>query len=402
MTATANSVNYRVNNFDFIRLCAATFVIVSHAFRLNGVPYDPYYSWTLHGTLSEIGVNTFFTVSGLLVTRSWDGDPNAFRFAMRRILRIVPGLAVVTLLCAFVMGPLVTTLPREDYFASPLIEGYLRNVAIYPIQYILPGVFANLPVPGVVNGSMWTLAVEATMYIGIAVLGTLGFLRWRFFPVVMFFGFIAIRVTLLKNHPGPFFWMWMDVHTIFDCGAYFFAGATLYKFDTVIPRLPSLLFALLLLFVVCMGTPAVPIVTYFVLPYLIFCIAFEENKAMHKLSELGDFSYGVYIYAFPVQQLVILAFGTAMGAVLSMTLTALLTFPLAALSWFLVERPVLRLKPRAPRKIAAPQTPVLDPVPSMPPLAAMTVSEASVAPLRAASPDEIGVPQTTAAAGATS
>lgn len=382
MTAIATGVNYRVNNFDFIRLCAATFVIVSHAFALNGVPYDPYYAWTLHGTLSEIGVNTFFTVSGLLVTRSWDGDPNAFRFALRRILRIVPGLAVVTLLCAVVMGPLVTTLPREAYFASPLFEGFLRNILIYPIQYVLPGVFANLPIPGVVNGSLWTLAVETTMYVGIAVMGTLGLLRWRFLPVVLFLGFIAIRIALKTSHPQPLFWMWMDVHTIFDCGAYFFAGATLYKFDTVIPRLPSLLFALLLLFIVCMGTPALPVVTYFVLPYLIFCIAFEENEAMHRISEVGDFSYGVYIYAFPAQQLVILAFGTAMGAVLSMTLTALLTFPLAALSWFLVERPVLRLKPRARRRITAPQPPVLESMPGAP-LATMTMADA---PAGAAAP----------------
>lgn len=380
MTASASTVNYRVNNFDFIRLCAATFVIVSHAFALNGVPYDPYYAWTSHGTLSEIGVNTFFTVSGLLVTRSWDGDPNAFRFALRRILRIVPGLAVVTLLCAAVMGPLVTTLPREEYFASPLLPGFLRNILVYPIQYVLPGVFANLPVPGVVNGSLWTLAVEASMYIGVTVLGTLGFLRWRFFPVVLFLGFIAARVTLQKLHPTPIFWMWMDVHTIFDCGAYFFAGASLYKFDAVIPRLPSLLFALLLLFVVCMGTPALPIVTYFVLPYLIFSIAFEENKAMHKISEVGDFSYGVYIYAFPAQQLVILLFGTAMGAVLSMTLTALLTFPLAALSWFLVERPALRLKPRPRRKPTPPQNPNLEMPAVSPPVASTpTAAQASAA-----------------------
>ncbi len=366
MTASASTVNYRVNNFDFIRLCAAIFVIVSNAFALNGVPYDPYYAWTLHGTLSEIGINIFFTVSGLLVTRSWDGDPNAFRFALRRILRIVPGLAVVTLLCVFMMGPLVTTLPKDEYFASPLLPGFLHNILIYPIQYGLPGVFANTPTPGVVNGSLWTLAVGASMAIGVAILGTLGFLRWRFFPMVLFLGFIATRITLQKLHPTPIIWMWMDVHTIFDCGAYFFAGASLCKFDTVIPRLPSLLFAFLLLFVACMGTPALPIVTYFVLPYLIFCIAFEENKVMQSVSEIGSFSYGVYIYAFPVQQLVIQLFGTAMGPVLSMTLTALLTFPLAALSWFLVERPMSRLKPRPRRKPAPSQPPVLD-MPSVSP-----------------------------------
>lgn len=172
MTAMANSVNYRVNNFDFILLCAATFVIVSHDFRLNRVPYDPYYSSTLHGTLSEIGVNTFFTISGLLVTRSWDGAPNVFRFALRRILRIVPGLAVVTLLCTFVIRPLVATLLREEYFASPLI------------QYILPDVFTNILLSEVINGSLWTMAVEAPMCIGIAALGTLGFLRWLFFRVL--------------------------------------------------------------------------------------------------------------------------------------------------------------------------------------------------------------------------
>ncbi|WP_298369944.1 acyltransferase [Azospirillum sp.] len=377
MTASVSAVNYRANNLEFIRLCAATFVIVSHAFTLNGVPYDPYYAWTLHGSLSEIGIKTLFTVSGLLATRHWDDDPNALRFGLRIILRIMPGLAMVTLLCAFVMGPLVTTLPKGDYFASPLLPGFLSNILIYPIQYELPGVFTNTPVPGVVNGSLWVLAVEASLSLGVAILGTLGFLRWRFVPMTLFLGSIATRITLQKLHPTPIIWMWMDVHTLFDCGACFFAGASLCKFDTVLPRLPSVLFALLLLFVACMGTSALPVVTYFVLPYLIFCIAFEENKMTQMISEIGDLSYGVYIYAFPVQQLVVLMFGTAMGAILSMTLTTLLTFPLAALSWFLVERPMMSLNPFPRRKPAPPQLPILDVPPVAPPTTASVAAHTS-------------------------
>ncbi|SMH41062.1 Peptidoglycan/LPS O-acetylase OafA/YrhL, contains acyltransferase and SGNH-hydrolase domains [Azospirillum lipoferum] len=371
--ATANGVNYRVNNFDFIRLCAATFVIISHAFALNGSNYDPYSAWAVHGTLSGVGVGAFFTVSGLLVTRSWDGDPNPFRFAMRRILRIIPGLVVLTLLCAFVLGPLVTSLSRDEYFASPQTLGYLNNILIFPLQYGLPGVFTNLPIAGVVNGSLWTLAVEVTMYAGVAILGSLGLLRWRCTPVILFLGFATAHVVLQKLHPQPIFWLWMDIHTILDCGAYFFAGASLYKFDAAIPRLPSRLFALLLLFVASMGTPMVLIVSYFALPYLVFCIAFEDNALLRKVSHTGDLSYGAYIYAFPAQQLVVHLFGTAMGPVLSMMLTALLTFPLAALSWFLIERPMLRLKPAARRKdVVSPE-----PVPAM----AISMAISMAAPL---------------------
>lgn len=344
MTATTGSVDHRLNNFAFIRLCAAVLVIAGYAFRLNGSSYDPYYAWTAAGTTGELGIAVFFTAAGFLAMRSWLDDANPVRFLLRRLLRILPGLAGAVLVCALVLGPLVTGLDRREYFDSPQTWDYLYNLLLYPARYRLPGVFAGLPVPEVVNGSLWVAAVGATLYAGLAGLGTLGLLRIRMVPALVFLGLLAGGTVLRMLHPEPVVRLWMDLHTLLGYGAYFFAGAALCRLEGAIPRLPSVLLALLLLFVLCLGTPALPAVSCFVLPYLIVCIAQEDNPALRRLDRAGNLSYGLFLYAFPAQQLVVLAFGTAMGPVLSMLFAALLAFPLAALSWVLVERPALGLK----------------------------------------------------------
>ncbi|MBD3842255.1 MAG: acyltransferase [Campylobacterales bacterium] len=155
------------NHFNFIRLFAAFLVFYGHATILwgNGAV----------GTVlnHELGVFIFFAISGYLISMSWDKDPSIKRFFIRRALRIFPALIIVTLVCVFILGPIMTTWELKEYFTSQYIVLYLKNIFLY-ISYYLPGVFEHNPVPNAVNGSLWSLPVEFFMYIVVAVFGVIG------------------------------------------------------------------------------------------------------------------------------------------------------------------------------------------------------------------------------------
>lgn len=144
-------------------------VLYGHSFVLLGLREPLFMSWL---PLGPLGVFIFFTISGYLVSESWDRDPHLLRFFQRRLLRILPGLAVCVLLTVGVLGPLLTTLPLADYFSNPHTLGYLRTIGLY-ITYYLPGVFDGNRYPNAVNGSLWSLPVEFLMYIVVALVGVL-------------------------------------------------------------------------------------------------------------------------------------------------------------------------------------------------------------------------------------
>jgi len=176
------------NNLDAVRLAAAWLVLYGHAFIFLGLPEPLFLSWL---PLGPLGVLIFFTISGYLVSQSWARDPSLPRFLARRALRIFPALAVCTLLSVLVLGPLLTTLPLADYFASPHTVGYLRNIALY-IGYYLPGVFEHNRVANAVNGSLWSLPVEFAMYLVIAAVGVLRASRWVVLALAVLWGLLSV------------------------------------------------------------------------------------------------------------------------------------------------------------------------------------------------------------------
>ena len=135
------------NNFDLIRLVAASLVIFGHSFVFLGLTEPVFFSWLPPG---PIGVHIFFIISGYLVAQSWSRDPNASRFLARRALRIFPGLAVCVLVSVFLIGPIFTTLTLKQYFRDHATFHYLRDIALY-IQYYLPGVLQHHGFP-----MLWT------------------------------------------------------------------------------------------------------------------------------------------------------------------------------------------------------------------------------------------------------
>lgn len=350
-----DSPAHRDNNFDALRLAAALMVVAGHAYVLSGrADAEPLVRFTGIGGFGELGVSIFFVLSGFLVASSWLRLARLPAFLLNRCLRILPGLAVATLLTALVLGPAVTALDPAAYFSRPQTWLYpLRNVLLYPVTYALPGVFEANPYPGVANGSLWTLRLEFSLYLVLPLLAAVRLLNRRGLAAAALVALAAYGVVLVLGPRLP------PIALIGARNGYLFlAGAALFVWrDALRPDRLALLGSCAILF----GLGAAfdrtaPFVAVPLLPLLTVGLGLHAVRGVSGAPRFGDLSYGIYIYAFPVQQALVQAFGPArlsVGAFFGLTVVAVA--PLAAASWWLVERPALRLK-RFGRPSAASRT----------------------------------------------
>jgi peptidoglycan/LPS O-acetylase OafA/YrhL len=311
------------NSFDLLRLLAAAAVIAFHAAPLAGLA-----PWSIgQVNLGALGVGAFFVISGYLVTDSRVRTGSLQAFLAKRVLRIEPGLIASLVVTAFVIGAFATTLPLGEYLRRKEVYLYVaKNTLLYPTAYGLPGVFEYNPLPKVVNGSLWTLRVEFTLYLGLGLLGAVRLLG----PVAMAAAaaLCACAAFVLQAAPGVVPSGLVHPGQIGSQYAFlFFAGALLRLIDRPLPAWT--LGSALLLF-----TPA------WILG-LPVAVVWLGNRRSIRLP--ADLSYGLYIYAFPVQQLL------AAHGLLSFWASLAATLPFAAASWFFVEAPALSLKPAGTR-----------------------------------------------------
>jgi peptidoglycan/LPS O-acetylase OafA/YrhL len=339
----------RDNNFDLLRLGAATVVLASHCWPLTGSGAEPLerLSGFTGGTL---GVTVFFAISGYLVTLSWLSDPRIPAFLQRRGLRLLPGLAVVALLTAFVLGPLSTSLSPASYLSDPGPYLYaVKTSVLVTIGGTLPGVFAHNPFPDAVNGSLWTLPVEALAYVMVLGCGLLGLLRPS--RTLLLAGLLLL-LALLGSSATPLDFSGLvpsgaagaGVPAAFRLAAVFVGGmlVALHR-----ERIPFSWVGVVLGLLVWIGfrtTALEPLVAALAMPYAAITLAFGRRVRLPFYERGGDASYGIYVYAFPVQQVIAdISPGIAPGVMFVPAF--LVTFVLARLSWRLVESPALRRKP---------------------------------------------------------
>ncbi len=330
----------RDNNFDLLRLLAAWVVLVSHSFALVGRD-QPLHQFDT--TLGNLGVLVFFAVSGLLIRRSWEHDPVPRDFWAKRALRLLPALALTAVLTAFVLGPLVTSRSTGSYLTS--LETWLypvRLLLMFPFGATLPGVFDDTVYAGAVNGSLWSLPVEVFAYAVLAVLGMTGLLARR------------RVVTLVAVSSLIWAALWVPATSEAVGSAYvlsaFMVGAAAYTYrDRVVLSTPIAAAALALCVMTCFGPTSLRVVVWTVAAvYLSYWFAYALPRIGRWMTRFGDASYGVYIWAFPVQQTVVHLLGNDTDPYLLITITTPVVWLLAVASWRLVERPALRHKPKAP------------------------------------------------------
>ncbi|MEJ7788645.1 MAG: acyltransferase [Thermoleophilaceae bacterium] len=346
----AEAVSSRDNSFDILRFAAATLVLLYHCYALSGGddPVQPLTGLTL-GTL---GVLTFFGISGYLVTRSWLHDSRVGPYLIKRGLRLMPGLMVAALLAAFVVGPLMSQLSLSAYLSDPTPYTYVvRQLALITFNPHLPGVFSDNPVPHVVNGSLWTIPLEACCYAAVLVAGLLGVLRR---PAVLAALLAVVCVAMLvaaapdDAHGKAPTGIDIFLSGLRPCGA-FLAGALLWVVHERVPRHPALAAAAAALFLIPVSTNVHSAIDIVTVPYLSVLAGSLRPGRLALLTGFGDVSYGVYIYAYPLQQALVDAFpGIVPGALFGASVPA--AWFAGLLSWRLVEYPALRLKRRLDSK----------------------------------------------------
>jgi len=337
----------RNNNFNFIRALAAYMVLVSHCFPLalgeGGV--DPLEK-ILGMSMGVIAVDSFFVISGFLVTASLLDKNNIIKFSIARALRILPALLVVVLIAAFIVGVYFTVHPLSVYFSSGEVYKYIikNSLILDGMAFNLPGVFIDNPYKYSVNGSLWTITYEVKMYI---VLAFIWFLANKancnneklFLRSVLVVCLVSGVVYLLSGF-DVIESKSKSIRFIF----WFFSGASYFLLkDKIILNKNILLLVLAVFSVVFVGCKPYFFVAYtLMLPLLLLSLAYVPTL-LTFYNNVGDYSYGIYIYAFLVQQsIAALMPGVSVGGMV--ILSTVFTVFFAVLSWVFVEKHALLLK----------------------------------------------------------
>ena len=331
----------RRNNLDAIRLGGAVMVVLGHSYVLSGKPVPPPAIFDV--PIHTLGVYVFFIISGYLITKSWLRRPNWKSYLAARSLRIFPALVVAVLLSVFVLGPVFTEIGLRAYFTDPNTWLYLRNLYLQPV-FGLSGVFTTVPYPNVVNGSLWTLPIEFTCYLIVPLL-MLAPRRARV-PVVLVFAVACIAAFFLATPAQNVFGFYLLVTAAEPW--IFFAGGMLCALllERHLFRLDAALLGLFALTIVEAVHPDLGhALLWVVLPYSVLALGLASSPFVRRASRFGDFSYGMYIYAFPVQQIVFATVGV-LSLTANLVIVVLATGVLSVISWHLVEAPALKLKTR--------------------------------------------------------
>jgi peptidoglycan/LPS O-acetylase OafA/YrhL len=342
------------NNFNLLRFLAAFAVLFSHSYSLVlGVdPIREPFTQRIHFTLGGVAVDVFFVISGFLVTASLLRLDDFKEFFRARALRILPALLPMALLLACVLGPVFTSEPLGRYFAHGDVYTFIfKNATIVAgLQFTLPGVFEHAPFPGTVNGSLWSLPLEIRCYLGIALLG---FLVRRFAggSARRFTGWmVALALFLLVAfwalHESSR-WQALNRTTDFRLFYMFASGAAFHALRECIrmEHWIAVSLAAALAAVVAFAPGCFFWIYPLVVGYLVLYAAYVPGGVLRQFNRLGDYSYGIYIYAFPVQQALVAASpGISVGELIAGASAA--TLVPAVLSWHLVEKPALRRKSR--------------------------------------------------------
>jgi peptidoglycan/LPS O-acetylase OafA/YrhL len=341
----------RANNFDFIRWLAATMVVVSHDYAALGRPGDePLARLSGFATFGTIGLDVFFVTSGYLIVRSILRRRNLRHFLGARALRIVPGLLVSLVVTAFGIGAFATTLPVGVYLRHAATWSYVtRGLALRDVQWTLPGVFAGLPVP-VVNVSLWSLWPEVEMYAAVGLLGLFATLMRASCRLVLAVGMAALAAAALSCHED-LAGRALEPTTLARLAPLFAAGALL-----GISHWRVHAAAIALTSVAAWGARGTMLfVPLFDAALALTVIGFAHVPLapLARWGRFGDWSYGMYVYAFPVQQYVAastpqLGLGAHLGIVYPITVL------LGAISWHVVEAPALALKRFLPTQAVPP------------------------------------------------
>jgi len=365
-----------VNNFDVIRFLLASAVILCHSFVIyyGNEPFkktDPFMVLSQEQiSLGSVAVNFFFIISGFLIVKSFEYSKTYRQYFSKRILRIYPGFVVAFLLSIFIAGFIAQVKHNSvsdylQYLHDLHMKKLLMNLVtlqLPPLDYLY---FKDLPVGGL-NSSLWTIQFEFICYLIVPLLAFLGFFKrnWLFLVafiaayLLLFFQGIGYVMPYKNNQSlflgNPFFFPRFIT--------YFFSGACFYIYRNKIVKTRLLTVAAFacaissFIWIKCVDQ---------VLPlagtYLLFYIAYHPRLQFSQFSRKGDYSYGLYLYGWPIQQVVMYFLTSYLNPFRLFFIATPLALACAYASWHLVEkrfvyfrkRKALSIVPMAPFSVVS-------------------------------------------------
>ena len=339
--------NSRDNNFNLLRFLAALLVLFGHSYALSNSHIS--HEWLF----GHIAVDIFFIISGYLVTASLFTRKNLWIFTQNRFLRIFPGLLIAMLFNVFIIGIFYTDISIVQYLMSSEIYHYIyanTTLLLDPIQMSLPGVFISNPHPNTVNGSLWTLPWEVAMYLLLFIIGIYSIIKK---PILSFK--IVKKLFLLISILGMIVFAYY-LYNHFDVNnsgvrfvAVFFTGGALWIYRNYIILSHRIFFGILFIIYFVFSSPYFLIIYSPLVGYIVLYLAYVPTGNIRAFNKLGDYSYGMYIYAFPIQQAYVASFPEITGIILFL-FSSITTLFFSVLSWHFIEEPALSLKKSSSNK----------------------------------------------------
>lgn len=330
----------RPSGFDYMRIALAVLVVASHTINVcYGFEFtQAVWSGPARAPLALI-LPMFFALSGFLVAGSFERCRTIVSFCGLRVLRLLPALAVDTLIAALLLGPLFTTVPLHQYFTDPEFRSYFLNI-LGDVHFSLPGVFTDNPWPGKINQQLWTLPYELACYVALTGASYAG-LAQR--PRLLLAASIGANVLLVAqaalHHRSPA----LTVHgpMLVLC---FFYGVCAFQLRNRI-RWNSWLFVLsAVVTVICLSVRGADYFAALPATYLTVFLGLTQPRRNRFVSS-GDYSYGIFLYGFPIQQTVSATLGTAAHTwYVNFPISLALTLLFAMMSWHCVEKRALKLR----------------------------------------------------------
>jgi len=348
MGAMKNDWTAQANNFDFIRLALAVLVIYSHSFPLGlgSEQTEPFHVWT-NGQMTggAVAVDLFFIMSGFLITASAERSRTVLGYLKKRVARIYPAFVVSAMLTASIVVPLSSASIVGSSWWMKLGDFVLQTLRLREFDYT--GAFTSNPYPAAINGSVWSIQFEFWCYIGVALLMSFGLLRRRAWLLGLFLMSVAVSVGfqvegwvfggkvlgVVLSSPQ----LWARLLPLYLAGVIFY----LYRDRIGMSGWLALVSAAMLVLAARIPYGCAALFP-FAGTYLVFYLAFAPWLRLHRAGRFGDFSYGTYLYAFPIMQLLMHGIGHTIAPLLLFVYATPLTLLAAIASWYGVERGFLR------------------------------------------------------------
>ena len=343
----APSLSGHANNFDALRFLFASLVVFSHSYPLGEGHelHEPLRKLTGQTTLGGLSVYCFFIISGFLIAASWDRRKDVGQFLKKRVLRIYPGFVIANVVGVFLVAPMATDSAignagvslRQFAWDCMRLQGTQLPDTLFPQNHL-----------HAVNGSIWSIAYEFWCYIGVIILGLLPLFHRRSFVLGLFVASLAVAFIFPTYHLEwfgggilgkifgyPFFWAMLLPN--------YLAGVVAWRYrdKLVVSDRVAMMSAIAL-------AVSIPVANSWSVmfpvcgAYLVLWAAFHPLFRLHGFSKYGDFSYGMYLYAFPIQQLLVMNNSGSMNPYALFALAWPLSILAGMLSWYVVERPFLR------------------------------------------------------------